>query len=226
MYFIIRYEALSLFDKKKSQLNNADNHKFSLIDIRVTVQSLSQRVHQLEDTLQNKNKIIETLKQDMASLQTGHEQLERDYEYLRSQTESKFSKYDSAHKLSNQQFKRLETDNYEIHGQIRKTDNEIKRISKVASNFQKQINSKHSSMSYADAVSPETTDISTSSPNTTPTKSAAVSTTPSNTPLSIVNHGKFISASDLNTLWSNRSSSMTAHTHVTPNTPSITPMRR
>jgi hypothetical protein len=54
--WVIATRYKSLFDKKKSQLNNADNQKISLFDIRVTVQSLSQRVQQLEDTLQIKEK--------------------------------------------------------------------------------------------------------------------------------------------------------------------------
>lgn len=143
----------TIFDKKKSTANNLEVQKIPLVDIRVSLQSLLQRVNKLEHTIQDKNKIIDNLNLDLAQFKTKHEKLQKDYENIKSNTESKFSKYDSMHKLSTQQFKRLETDYTDIRKYVNKTDDEIKRLSKVSSGLQKQINSKLSPVSYANAVS-------------------------------------------------------------------------
>lgn len=104
----------TIFDKKKSTANNLEVQKISLVDIRVSLQSLLQRVNQLEHTIQDKNKIIDNLNLDLAQFKTKHEKLQRDYENIKSNTESKFSKYYSMHKSSTQQHKRLETDYTDI----------------------------------------------------------------------------------------------------------------
>lgn len=130
----------TIFDKKKSTAHNLEVQIISLVDIRVSLQSLLQRVNQLEHTIQDKNKIIDNLNLDLAQFKTKHKKLKRDYENIKSNTESKFSKYDSMH-ISTQQFKRLETDYTDIRKYINKTDDDIKRLSKVSSGLQKQINS-------------------------------------------------------------------------------------
>lgn len=45
----------TIFDKKKSTAHNLEVQIISLVDIRVSLQSLLQRVNQLEHTIQDKN---------------------------------------------------------------------------------------------------------------------------------------------------------------------------
>lgn len=71
----------TIFNKKKSTANNLEVHKISLVDIRMSLQSLLQRVNQLEHTIEDKNKIIDNLNLDLGQLKTKHEKTERLREY-------------------------------------------------------------------------------------------------------------------------------------------------
>jgi hypothetical protein len=65
---------------------------------------------------------------------------------------SKFSKYDAFQKLTSENFKRADTDRIEYELQKAKTNDELKRLSKVTANFQKQLSMFRSSKSYASTV--------------------------------------------------------------------------
>lgn len=78
--------------------------------------------------------------------------------------------------ISTQQFKRLETDYTDIRKYINKTDDDIKRLSKVSSGLQKQINSKLSPVSYANAVSSPVNTHQNTSASHTPSDSCVKAT--------------------------------------------------
>lgn len=60
-----------VFDKNKTTRQS----KINLVEIRVIIQSLTQRVTELEEALDSKNKTIASLRKQMQDLRSEHDQL-------------------------------------------------------------------------------------------------------------------------------------------------------
>jgi hypothetical protein len=140
-----------VFDKQKT--NDTDVTKINTVELRVAVQSLQQRMNELEDTIKSKDKTISDLIPGLKTLQSQHEQLARNYEQLKAESTSKFTKYDSFQKLANTNFKRSEDDQIDFQNFKTKTTDDIKRLSKVTQNIQRHVNSQTPSKTYAKALS-------------------------------------------------------------------------
>ena len=108
-----------VFDKQKT--NDTDVTKINTVELRVAVQSLQQHMNELEDTIKSKDKTISDLISGLKTLQSQHEQLARNYEQLKAESTSKFTKYDSFQKLANTNFKRSEDDQIEFQNFKTKT---------------------------------------------------------------------------------------------------------
>ena len=58
------------------------------------VQSLLQRVADLETLITSKGKTIEAMSSDVMSLQSKHDQFQADYDKLKAEATARFSKHD------------------------------------------------------------------------------------------------------------------------------------
>ena len=114
-----------VFDKQK--LNSTDMSKVSVVEVRTVVQSLLQRVTDLETLITSKDKTIEAMSSDVLSLQSKHDQLQADYDKLKAEATARFSKYDSIHKLNGDRVKRIESDIENIHQQNDKVIGDVKK---------------------------------------------------------------------------------------------------
>jgi hypothetical protein len=74
----------------------------------------------------------------MRSLRSEHDQLRSDYECLKAESESRFTKYDSFYKLTTDNIKRIESDFDDCRIHKNKTNDELKRLAKVSVSFQKK----------------------------------------------------------------------------------------
>lgn len=142
----------TIFDRNKNSSCGTDSSKINLVELRVTMQSLMQRVTELEDTLGSKNKSIENLESNIRSLRSEHVQLRLDYECLKAEATSRFTKYDSFQKLTADNIKRVESDFDECRIHKNKTNDELKRLAKVSLNFQKQLSTLSPNKTYANIV--------------------------------------------------------------------------
>ena len=115
-----------VFDKQK--LNSTDMSKVSVVEVRTVVQSLLQRVTDLETLITSKDKTIEAMSSDVLSLQSKHDQLQADYDKLKAEATARFSKYDSIHKLNGDRVKRIESDIENIHQQNDKVIGDVKNL--------------------------------------------------------------------------------------------------
>jgi uncharacterized coiled-coil protein SlyX len=102
-------------------------------------QSLTQRVTELEEALDLKQKTIASLNKQMQNVQSAHDQLKMKHESFRNEASSWFPRYDENHKLTSDMFIRVESDFDEFRNSQSKTYDEIKRLTKVNSACQKQI---------------------------------------------------------------------------------------
>ena len=117
-----------VFDKQK--LNSTDMSKVSVVEVRTVVQSLLQRVTDLETLITSKDKTIEAMSSDVLSLQSKHDQLQADYDKLKAEATARFSKYDSIHKLNGDRVKRIESDKENIHHQNDKVISDVKKLAR------------------------------------------------------------------------------------------------
>ena len=117
------------------------------------IQSLTQRITELEEVLDSKQKTIASLNKQMQNLRSEHDQLTMKHESFRDEASSRFSRYDANHKLTSDMFKRVESDFDEFRNFQSKTNDEIKRLTKVSSTCQKQISTLRPSKTYAEALS-------------------------------------------------------------------------
>lgn len=120
------------------------------------IQSLTQRVTELEEALDSKNKTIASLNKQVQDLRSEHDQLKINHESFRDEATSRFSRYDANHKLTSDMFKRVESDFTEFRNVQSKTNDEIKRLARVSSTCQKQISAISPNKTYANAVSEQT----------------------------------------------------------------------
>ena len=139
-----------VFDKQK--YNGTDVSKINIVELRVVVQSLVERVSDLENSLATSNKTIGSLNSKLQSLRSQCDKLQLDYDNLRAESSSKFSKYDSFYKLSTENFKSVQADIDNINSHQGKIDGELKRLNKVSQSFQSKISSLSPNKSYASAV--------------------------------------------------------------------------
>lgn len=142
-----------IFGKNKNTPIVAEINKVNAIELRTTIQSLIERISNLESMVNSKDKTINSLTSDLQSLQSQFEQLQSDHERLHAESTAKFTKYDSFQKLSSDIFKRMETDHQDCQSYKSKTNDELKRLSKVSINFQKQLSSISPCKSYASTIS-------------------------------------------------------------------------
>lgn len=141
-----------VFDKNK----NTNQSKINLVEIRVIIQSLTQRVTEIEEALDSKNKTFASLKKRMQNLQSEHDQLKLNHESFKDAATSRFSRYNANHKLTSDMFKRVESDFKEFQNVQSKTNDDIKRLAKVSSTCQEQISSIDPNKTYANAASEQT----------------------------------------------------------------------
>jgi chromosome segregation ATPase len=123
-----------VFDKHKNTSCSTDASKVKRIETRVVLQTLLERISELEKSLSFYVK-------EMKSLRSDHNELKSKYDRMEAEATSRFSKYDSFNKLANDRLKQGESDLQEIQNQNHKTNEGIKRVSKVTQNIQKQIQS-------------------------------------------------------------------------------------
>lgn len=70
-----------IFDKNK----NTNQSKINLVEVRVMIQSLTQRVTELEEALDSKNKTIASLNKQVQDLRSEHDQLKINHESFRDE---------------------------------------------------------------------------------------------------------------------------------------------
>lgn len=120
-----------VFDKNKTTKQS----KINLVEIRVIIQSLTQRVTELEEALDSKNKTIASLRKQMQDLRSEHDQLKLNHDSFKDEPTSRFSRYDANHKLTFDTFKRVESDFTEFQNVQSKTNDDIKRLAKVRNKY-------------------------------------------------------------------------------------------
>lgn len=79
-----------VFDKNKTTKQS----KINLVEIRVIIQSLTQRVTEIEEALDSKNKLIASLRKQMQDLRSEHDQLKLNHDSFKDEPTSRFSRYD------------------------------------------------------------------------------------------------------------------------------------
>lgn len=124
----------NVFEKNRTSNSSTGTSDVKRIEKRVVLQTLLERVSKLEHSLTECNK-------ELKSLHVEHNKLKTDYNRLNAEATSRFSRYDSSHKLIGDKFKQVETDIHQTRCQNQKVNDETKRLSKVTQNIQKQIQS-------------------------------------------------------------------------------------
>ena len=142
-----------IFGKHKNTPIVSEINKVNAVELKTTIQSLVERMSNLENMVNSKDKIINSLTSDLQSLQLQFEHLQSDHERLHAESMAKFTKYDSFQKLSSDHFKRMETDHIDCQSYKSKTNDGLKRLSKVSITFQKQLSSISPCKSYASSIS-------------------------------------------------------------------------
>lgn len=141
-----------IFDKNKSSSYVSDLNKINAVEIKTTIQLLVQKVASLENLVNSKDKTIVSLTSDFNTLKSDFEQLQSDHDRLKGESMSRFTKYDAFQKLTSDNFKILDTEKMEYQMDKTKTNEELKRLSKVSTNFQKQISALSPSKTYASTI--------------------------------------------------------------------------
>lgn len=126
-----------IFDKNKSSSYVSNLNKINAVEIKTTIQLLVQKVASLENLVNSKDKTIVSLTSDLNTLKSDFEQLQSDHDRLKGESMSKFTKYDAFQKLTSDNFKILDTEKMEYQIDKTKTNEELKRLSKVSTNFQR-----------------------------------------------------------------------------------------
>lgn len=150
-----------IFDKSKtipvpSDTSKHETSKIELVELRSLLQILQQRLSELEENIQSKDKTIHFLTTDLKSLHSKHDQLSAEHERLKAEANCRFTKYDCFQKLAKEKFQKAETDMLELEFFKSKTNDEIKRINKVTKNFQNRVNALSPNKTYASAVVEQT----------------------------------------------------------------------
>lgn len=117
-----------IFGKHKNTPIVSEINKVNAVELKTTIQSLVERMSNLENMVNSKDKIISSLTSDLQSLQLQFEHLQSDHERLHAESMAKFTKYDSFQKLSSDNFKRMETDHLDCQSYKSKTNDELKRL--------------------------------------------------------------------------------------------------
>lgn len=141
-----------IFDKNKGSALVPEMSKVNTVEIKVAIQTLMQRVTNLEEVVKSKEKTIDSLASHLKSLQSEHEQLYSEHERLKAESMSRFTKYDSFQKLTTDNIKRVETEQMDYKIYKSKINDELKRLSKVSINFQKQMSALSPRKSYASTL--------------------------------------------------------------------------
>jgi hypothetical protein len=87
-----------------------DISKVDMIELRVCVQSILQRVTELETSITTKDKIIDNMISKFQNLRSEHDKLQSLFEELKAEANSRFFKYDSFQKLHTNRMKQMESD--------------------------------------------------------------------------------------------------------------------
>lgn len=129
-----------IFDKSKtipvpSDTSKHETSKIELVELRSLLQILQQRLSELEENIQSKDKTIQFLTTDLKSLHSKHDHLSAEHERLKAEANCRFTKYDCFQKLAKEKFQKAETNMLELELFKSKTNDEIKRINKVTQNF-------------------------------------------------------------------------------------------
>jgi hypothetical protein len=127
---------LSVFDKHKNSSCSSDASKAKRIETRVVLQTLLERISELEKSLSFYIK-------EMKSLRSDHNALKSKYECMEAEATSRFSKYDSFIKLANDRLKQTDYEIQKISNQHRKAGDETKRLCKVTQTFKSKCNLSH-----------------------------------------------------------------------------------
>lgn len=96
------------------------------------LQLLQQRLSELEENIQSKDKTIHILTADLKSLHLKHDQLSTEHERLKAEANCRFTKYDCFQKLAKEKFQKAETDTMEFESFKSKTNDELRRVNKVS----------------------------------------------------------------------------------------------
>lgn len=115
-------------DKQKGC--GTDMSKISIIELRVVVQSLLQRVTDLETSLADKKNTIQSMVSKIKLLESEHNNLQSDYDTLIAEARGRFTKYDSSQKLNADRIKRIESDLENVHGSHKKINVKLKILLK------------------------------------------------------------------------------------------------
>lgn len=151
-----------IFDKSKtipvpSETSKHETSKIKLVELRSLLQILQQRLSELEENIQTKDKTIHFLTTDLKSLHSKHDQLSAEHERLKADANCRFTKYDCFQKLAKEKFQKIpKTDMLELEFFKSKTNDELKRINKVTQNFQNKVNALSLNKTYASAVVEQT----------------------------------------------------------------------
>ena len=130
--------------------------KVTTVDLKVLVQSLMQRVSELEKSDKQKDSTINSLRTDIKNLKKDAESLRSEVNTLKTSCTLHSTKCETFQKLTSTQMKCLDGLDYTVHSKWKqKTDDEIQRLSKVSSNVHKQISEINTLKSYASVVSPK-----------------------------------------------------------------------
>ena len=127
LYMFMQGEKSSIneiFDKNKDPFCGTDIYKLNAVEVKVTVQSLLQRITNLENVVHSRESVIESLTSDLELLQSENKLLRSEHDRLKAESMSKFSKYDAFQKLTSENFKRADTDRIDYELQKVKTNDE------------------------------------------------------------------------------------------------------
>ncbi|CAG2223403.1 unnamed protein product [Mytilus edulis] len=142
-------------------------HDCNIIEMRVTVQTLLERVVLLEKNEIENKRIIKNIKTENDKLKTELSSTNERLNQHLINCERKFTQYDANHKLINQQSKAIgEFDFNSYTANVKRFDSELERHSKLSVSLQKNISELkwNSKQSYASKVTPPGTP---DSPHTT-----------------------------------------------------------
>ena len=117
--------------------------KSSLVDLRSTLQTLIQRVHDLESKHTKCEETIQSLNKSVSELKAQNSSLRSSIDKLKAEADSHATSCDSFRKTTKTQLKSLEgLDFTENQVNQNKLNNEINRLSKLCSSLQKQVSNK------------------------------------------------------------------------------------
>lgn len=150
-----------IFDKSKtipvpSDTFKHETSKIEFVEFRSLLQLLQQRLSELEENIQSKDKTIHILTADLKSLHLKHDQLSTEHERLKAEANCRFTKYDCFQKLAKEKFQKAETDTMEFESFKSKTNDELRRVNKVTQNFQNKVNALSPNKTYASTVVEQT----------------------------------------------------------------------